>query len=361
MSIIVSKQGKGAQKLERTVIQLENYLQEYVAANPNTLPLHEIDENIKLLVLAREFPTGSGPIDALGIDADGSLYIIETKLYKNADKRTVIAQMLDYGASLWSNYNDPADFITKLDEAVDKRFSTGFSQKLQDFYGLEAEAATEIIERAKQNIREGRFRFVVLMDRLDKRLKDLITFVNQNSRFDILGVEWNFYQHEDFEILIPSLYGAEVKKEVGASTTQAGARGKWNKELFFAAAEQTLDDATLRALQMLYDFSIEYADEVSWGSGQKGSFNVIFHSISTRSLYTLTPNAVLQLNFNWHRDSDVSGYAKDFGKAMESIGFELPPEYMTKRGIPVPPERWIPRLDDFKIAVENIPRGDVAE
>jgi hypothetical protein len=49
----------------------------------------------------RAFPTNSGPIDALGINKDGEIYIIETKLYKNPDKRLVVAQVLDYGASLW--------------------------------------------------------------------------------------------------------------------------------------------------------------------------------------------------------------------------------------------------------------------
>lgn len=72
------------------------------------------------MILAREFPTGSGAIDALGVDQDGELYLIETK--------------------------------------------------------LEA----------------GSFRFVVLMDRLEPRLKDLIAFINRNCRFDVFGVELDF-------------------------------------------------------------------------------------------------------------------------------------------------------------------------
>jgi RecB family endonuclease NucS len=61
--------------------------------------------------LAREFSTKSGPIDALGVDKDGELYLIETKFYKNPDKRTVVAQVLDYGASLWSNFRGPLEIL----------------------------------------------------------------------------------------------------------------------------------------------------------------------------------------------------------------------------------------------------------
>ncbi|MEW6558511.1 MAG: hypothetical protein AB1349_14375 [Elusimicrobiota bacterium] len=113
MAIIISKNGKNAQKIEGAVDVTEDYLQKYIYDNPETLPLYEIKENIRILIVAREFNTGSGPIDALGIDKDGEIYIIETKLYKNSDKRLVVAQVLDYGASLWHFYNNYDDFFSK--------------------------------------------------------------------------------------------------------------------------------------------------------------------------------------------------------------------------------------------------------
>ena len=100
MSIIISRQGKNARRLQRTSIQQEEYLQAYIHNNPDVLPLDELKDNLRLLILAREFNTASGPIDALGVDADGEIYIIEAKLDKNADRRRIIAQALDYGAAL---------------------------------------------------------------------------------------------------------------------------------------------------------------------------------------------------------------------------------------------------------------------
>ena len=101
MAIIVTKQGKNAIKIDPSRFEQEDDLQTYIAQNPDSLPLYEIKEDIRLLILGREFPTNSGPIDAIGIDKDGEIYIVETKLYKNPDKRLVVAQVRDYGASLW--------------------------------------------------------------------------------------------------------------------------------------------------------------------------------------------------------------------------------------------------------------------
>ncbi len=91
MTLIISENGKGAQRLAPSSFDKEDYLQQYIYNNPDAIPVYEIDEDIRLLVLAREFSTASGPIDALGVDQYGNIYLIETKLYKNPDKRTVVA------------------------------------------------------------------------------------------------------------------------------------------------------------------------------------------------------------------------------------------------------------------------------
>ncbi|MGI9105753.1 MAG: hypothetical protein ACR2G4_05845 [Pyrinomonadaceae bacterium] len=215
MSIIISRGGKDAHKPERANIENEKYLQSYICENPESLPLDEIEENIKLLILAREFPTKSGEIDALGIDYEGNIYVIETKLYKNQDKRIVLAQVLDYGASLWRTYEDSDLFIKELERSVSKIVADSLTERIRKFYQTDVDGATEILQKVRQNLRDGYFSFVVLMDYIEDCLRDLLIFVNQNSRFNIYGVEMEFYKFEDYEILIPKLYGAEVKKGSG--------------------------------------------------------------------------------------------------------------------------------------------------
>jgi hypothetical protein len=70
MAIIVSKSGGNAVKLDKSSFEDEDYLQQFICQNPDSVPLYDIKEDIKLLILAREFPVGSGAIDALGVDRE---------------------------------------------------------------------------------------------------------------------------------------------------------------------------------------------------------------------------------------------------------------------------------------------------
>lgn len=215
MSIIISKNLKNAVKVDRSSFALEDNLQQYIFDNPDSIPLYDIKEDIKLLILAREFPTSSGPIDAIGVDRDGEIYLVETKLYKNPDKRLVVAQVLDYGASLWKTYTDFGVFISQLESQVSKKFNKTINDRVREFFNLEDEQLNQFNENLRDNLNDGNFKFVVLMDQIHNQLKDLIIFINQNSRFNIYGVELDYYKYENFEILIPKLFGTEVKKEVG--------------------------------------------------------------------------------------------------------------------------------------------------
>lgn len=55
MAIILARRGKPVMKLERTIIQEENYLQRYLDEHPDILPLDQLQADIRPLVLVREF------------------------------------------------------------------------------------------------------------------------------------------------------------------------------------------------------------------------------------------------------------------------------------------------------------------
>lgn len=251
MAIIISKNGKNAKRVSQSSFDKEDYLQQYIYNNPDAVPVYEIDEDTRLLILAREFSTASGPIDALGIDQNGNIYLIETKLYKNPDKRIVVAQVLDYGASLWRSSIDFSEFSLQLEKHVLKQFNMTLLEQIQSFFNITAEEADVILENMQTNLNNGTFRFVVLMDNLERRLKDLILFMNRNSQFDVYAVELEYYKHEDFEIIIPKLYGAEIKKEVKSTSTYD--RTPVTKDSFISylqlAAEKNLASKLLSAFE----------------------------------------------------------------------------------------------------------------
>ncbi len=265
MAIIISQKGKDAKKIEKSDFGSEGDLQKYIYDNPESIPLYEIKEDIRLLILAREFSTNSGPIDAIGIDGDGEIYLIETKLYNNTDKRRVVAQVLDYGASLWRYSGNFSEFLGALEEDVIKKFNIGFNQKLKNFFEAEDDEISVIIESMEQNLRNGNFRFVVLMNKLHAELKDLIVFINQNSKFDIFAVELEYYRHAEYEIIIPRIFGAEVKKDISVGKR---ATKRWDDTSFIEYAKAKITDKKiLTTLLDLYAFGKETADDIHFGTG----------------------------------------------------------------------------------------------
>ncbi len=292
MSIIISKNGKNAVRVEKSSFDKEDFLQQYIYENPESIPLYDIKEDIRLLILAREFQTSSGRIDALGIDKDGEIYIVETKLFKNPDKRTVIAQSLDYGAALWKHSGDFAQFISALDGAVYETFGVPLASKLRDFFGLSEEEAAALLESVRQNLSEGAFRFVVLMDKLNSALKDLVIYVNQNSKFDVYAVEFEYYKHKEQEIIIPKIFGAEVKKEVAVRT---GATKEWGESGFFEDAKQYLEESEMQAVETLYR-SFKSHFQIRFGTGAtRASFTVqIPYKDGTLSLLEITAKGMIR-------------------------------------------------------------------
>ena len=295
MTLIISKDKKNAKKIDKSYFEQEGQLQQYIYDNPESIPLYEIKEDIKLLILSREVPTHAGPIDALGVDKNGEIYIIETKLYKNPDKRTVVAQVLDYGASLWKNSPDFSEFIEGIDAEMKEKLGVSLFEKLKSYFKLEDEDLPAFMEDVKSNMKRGNFRFVVLMDKLHTELKDLIVFINQNSQFDIYAVELDYYRYENYEILIPKLFGTEVKKDVGVSRAQSQRR-EWDENSFFEDARKKLTPEQLEAVKKIYQFSKEHTT-MAWGTGVlNSSFNPKFGKMEGRSLFTVYSNGKLQIN-----------------------------------------------------------------
>ncbi len=299
MAIIITKNGKNAQRISQSSFAYEANLQSFIHENPDAIPLYDIDEDIRLLILAREVPTNSGSIDALGTDENGEVYIVETKLYKNPDKRLVVAQILDYGASISGNPDQLEDFKQAIEDKIFKHFKLPFNDKLCQFFELSKEDSQALIDRFHQNLFDGKFRFVVLMDGIEQRLKDLISFLNRNSSFDIFGVELEFYKYEGYEITIPKLYGAEVKKEVNTSSGSYRRR-RWDEESFSIEIGKNLEEKEVAQIRELYEFFKEQADHINWGTGiQRGSFNPIFNKLGPRSLLSIYTDGTLMLNYSW--------------------------------------------------------------
>jgi hypothetical protein len=164
-------------------------------------------------------------------------------------------------------------------------------------FQMDDEGLSALYDNLKCNLADGNYKFVVLMDRLHARLKDLIIYITQNSQFDIYAVELEYYNHEELEILIPKIFGAEVKKDKNISSSRT--KTPWNEERLFSALESKLNDEQLRAVRRLYDYSQDKAIDVKWGTGtQYGTYNPIFPDLDQKCPYSIKSNGTLDVHFD---------------------------------------------------------------
>ncbi len=80
----------------------EAWLQEIIHQNPSVLPIDDFRPTItELTSLGREIATPAGPIDNLFVDTNGTLVVVEAKLWRNPEARQeVTGQVIDYAAAL---------------------------------------------------------------------------------------------------------------------------------------------------------------------------------------------------------------------------------------------------------------------
>lgn len=353
MAIIITKKGMDAASVvEVSGFANEDVLQQYIHDHPESIPVYDIQRDKRLFIVAREFTTESGPIDALAVDRDGDIYLVETKLYSNSDKRRVVAQVLDYGASLWKHFGSFNKFLSVLNEHSKKTWSRDFQTKVQEVFELGEEDIEDLMRAMESNLSRGNLKFVVLMDAIDERLKDLITYINQNSRFDIYGVRLEYYKHDEYEIVIPKLYGVETKKDVSNGDVT---RRKWNEEDFLAAAEANLEQSQFEAVKKIYEFSKQTADSVHWGTGATGTFNPVYTRVCPRSLFSVNTNGLLAIPFGWLTGAEKAELARDkFKQMLESdIGLQFSADFR-QRYPQVPIEKWYLRAKELEAVLSHV-------
>ena len=356
MAIIISRDGKSVQKVNKSNFETEDYLQNYIHKNPESIPVYEIAEDKKLFVVKREFATNAGPIDALAIDKDGDIYIIETKLYKNPDKRTVVAQALDYGAALWRHLNDFNEFMATLDQECQKNFNQTFKEKSSEFFQLEDKEIEMQLETMRTNLNNGNLKFVILMDVIEERLKDLIVYINQNSQFDIYAVQLEYYKFKEYEIMIPKMFGVEVKKNIKKTV---GARRRWNEQDFILQVKKDLGDHSKKIVDLYY-YLKEKSDKINWGTGNvKGSFSPVFYKISkTISPFSFYTNGEIMIKFNWLKDTlkedDLKKYITTFREELErQVNLKIPEKDLWRREPIIPSKKLTENHEGIKNVIDK--------
>ena len=169
---------------------MQDYLEEY----PIVIPLSEIIEGASdLLCIGREVIAGSGYIDLLFIDKEGLLTLVETKLRKNREvRREVIGQVIEYASyvSQWNAddvYRIANEYFLTSDVVPSERKGITLDKVMKSDKIVGDEFSDEDFRyQIEQNLRDGRLRLIIAVDKLIEELRATVTFLNSNSKYEIL-------------------------------------------------------------------------------------------------------------------------------------------------------------------------------
>jgi hypothetical protein len=155
------------------------------------------------MAVARELPVSAGRIDLVGVDVEGELTLCECKLATNPGiRREVVGQLIEYAGSLRGmSFGDFTDRFeartgTPLAEAVAEIAGEGFDEE-----SFESQVA--------QNLDSGRFRLVIVVDRISEALRQTVVYLNDHLDAAVLALELAYLRDGEVEILLPAVYGAE--------------------------------------------------------------------------------------------------------------------------------------------------------
>jgi hypothetical protein len=254
-----NKQEKWAH-ITHTRYSREAHLRDILFEDPDIIPIEDLPEGTDLsqvkLMLKEVVLQGSGSTDLVGIDKNGNIIIIETKLATNPDaKRAVIGQILEYAAFMHKKE------LEWLDEIV-RREKNG-KGIMEHFEGEPDWDREAFEEKLQDNLQEGTFTLFIVVDEMNPDLKRTINYMNEVLGVRIYALELRYFKEESgIEILVPNVHGEEKQTII------------WDEERFFKWAKSQVDAPTWQTLRKLYDFSKQLGI-VDFGKGKSiGTFRV---------------------------------------------------------------------------------------
>lgn len=188
---------------EEEPFESEARLHRAIADHPEVLPSEELGLGT-LIPLASELNLGTGPMDLLAVDASGRLVIVEFKRgTENPDVRKVVAQLLDYGSSLWR-----AD-LDRLEQACRDQGGIGEGGLVEHAAGRFSELGVDFDEDSFRagvdaTLEAGDLVFLYVARDLDERTRRIMTYLGEGPRLSMFAVEVdNFPIDHQERVLVP--------------------------------------------------------------------------------------------------------------------------------------------------------------
>src|SRR6478735_7934822 len=99
---VLIRSESGDQLVAESALPAEANLHDALADRPQLIPAADLGLG-RMVVIGRESNLASGYADLILVDEMGQVCLVEVKKEGNPDTRQVVAQLLDYAASLWGH------------------------------------------------------------------------------------------------------------------------------------------------------------------------------------------------------------------------------------------------------------------
>jgi len=296
----------------------EKSLQDLLIDFPELIPSDYInpEEPPIFIVVRNEAGVTAGSMDILLLDQYAVPTVIETKLIDNRDiRRSVLAQGIEYLSHLQTEWSGDR-FLEEAKEYWAKK-EKAFEQLVQEKWGKEFDSP--YISQLQSNIDTANLRLIIAADSIPSELRRMIEFLNNTSKFEILGLEVTLYSDEkdpENKYLIPTLLGVSEQTRDRKKTS----RSQWSESRFCEAVKESLSVEIIEKIKNLYDFAKKLTDrKPDWGTGKEtGSFtaklDISGHLFSVFSVYT-DGNISINIGWNHKRLAEVN---KDISEEFRS-------------------------------------------
>ncbi len=179
----------------------EETLHYLIFSHPKSLPVSEIDPTYEGIVpICTEVKTQSGYIDALFVNPQGRIVLVEFKLWRNPEaRREVIGQILDYAKDLASWSYEDLQTIVSL-----KTGNTGnvlFKMVQRTNPALNEKA---FVDNVSRNLRRGEFLLLIVGDGIREGVENIVGFVQRHTglHFNLALIEAALYRDADDKLII---------------------------------------------------------------------------------------------------------------------------------------------------------------
>ncbi|MGH3005445.1 MAG: hypothetical protein ACRDOS_05990 [Gaiellaceae bacterium] len=201
MKLLIRRADGSWAEPEITGHKSEDDLQELLATSPDLLPGSETGLP---MAVARELRVATGQIDVVGVDVEGELTLCECKLAANPGaRREVVGQLLEYAGALRGMTFE--DLSSRFEARAGRPMAASVSHIAGEGFDEESFEG-----QVAENLRAGRFRLVIVVDRITEALKQTVTYLNDHLDSSILALELAYLRDGEVEMLVPAVYGEEV-------------------------------------------------------------------------------------------------------------------------------------------------------